>query len=92
MPPQHRRITIADTAGFITTLIPIRIQNYLAPKLRRRIILAHGGEDVEDLGVFEGRGLVLDAARDEEAVAGAGLEGAAGMLEADGCGACLPSP
>ena len=47
------------------------------------VVFAVGREDVEDFGVFEGGGLVLDAAGDEEAVAGVGVEGAAGMLEAD---------
>ena len=47
------------------------------------VVFSGGGEDVEDFGVFEGGGLVLDVAGDEEAVAGAGEEDAAGVFEAD---------
>lgn len=48
------------------------------------IVFADRGEDVEDFGVFEGRGLVGDVAVDDEAIAGVGVEGFAVDLDTDG--------
>jgi hypothetical protein len=45
------------------------------------VVLAVRREDVEDLGLFKSRGLVLDSTGDEEGVAGAGFEAAVRMLE-----------
>jgi len=49
----------------------------------RCVVLAHGGEDVEDLRVLERGGLVLHIAGNQKAVARAHVEDAAWVLEAD---------
>ncbi len=48
------------------------------------VVFAGGGEDVEDFGGFEGGGLVLDVAVDDEAVSGVGFEDFAVDVDADG--------
>ena len=47
------------------------------------VVFAGGGEDVEDFGGFEGGGLVLDVAVDDEAVSGVGFEDFAVDVDAD---------
>lgn len=51
--------------------------------LRAGVVFAIWREDIEYLGVLKGGGLVFDVARDEEAVASAGFDGASGMGEGD---------
>ena len=48
-----------------------------------RIVFAIGGEDVQHFGVFEGRGLMVEAAIDHETITGAEVPLLAFSLEED---------